>query len=151
MTIANLPSCHITKIGAHAFEGSCQNSTWKTKLGGEIAFFTTMMVLSLAGGICYSGYLAGGKLIINAVNNLIAGCIGAAGGAAGTITSIATTTKSYRQQTSELFFPKVTSIGTAAFKNCSHLGAIHLSEELQAIPDSCFENCKRLHTFLFDS
>jgi hypothetical protein len=128
MAIANLPSCPITKIGNHAFEASFQNSTWKTQLGEEIALFTTMMVLSLAGGICYSGYIDGGRLIINNVNNLIAGCIGSAGGAAGTITSIATTGKSYRKQTVELFFPKVTFIGTAAFKDCSHLGAVHLSE-----------------------
>jgi hypothetical protein len=128
MTIANLPSCRITKIGDHAFEGSLQNSTWITELGIEIAFFTTMMVAYLAGGICYAGYFDAGKFIINAVGSLANGCIGSAGGAAGTITSIATTGKSYRKQTSELFFPKVTSIGKAAFKNCSHLGAIHLSE-----------------------
>lgn len=151
MTIANLTTCNITSLGEGAFMNCFQNSTWRTKVGGKIALFTTALVCIavavVVGGFAMAaiGATVGTIGSIPAWGTIVGGSVVASELTDDTHVSW----KEKRNQTSEVFLPQTISIGSKCFMGCKHLGKIILNYQMTQIPSQAFANCVRLNSILF--
>lgn len=148
MGIANLANCNITSIGEGAFQGCFQNTAWQSAKNKRIALLVAGIVMAAVGTIASFGTLAlalgGGSISILGVK-WAASVAGFIGGATGTTLGglvIADNDDATESQDVELWLPKVTNIGKAAFKDCSHLSTVIVSDKLTTIAADTFNSCK---------
>lgn len=150
MGIANLANCNITSIGEGAFQGCFQNTAWQAAENKRISLLVAGIVMAAVGSIATLGTtalaLTGGT--ISLVIEWSASTAGFVGGAMGTTLGglvIADNDDATKPQGAELWLPKVTNIGKAAFKDCSYLTTVIVSDELTTIAADTFNSCSRLH------
>lgn len=152
MGIANLANCNITSIGEGAFQGCFKNTAWQSVENKRIALLVAGIVMAAVGSIATFGTtalaIAGGTIPLLGVE-WSASAAGFIGGAAGMSLGglvIADNVNPADSQGVELWLPKVTNIGKAAFKDCSYLTAVIVSDRLTTIAADTFNSCKKFST-----